>query len=97
MRSRHAKRLPKMTLNIDIKPELEELLVARAHSHGQSLEAYIQDLLESEGGAPEANSSQSLNGLEKAAAFEAWAKSFPANLPILSLESIGRESVYQRD
>ena len=86
-----------MTLSVDIKPELEERLVARAHSHGQSLEGYIQRLLENEAGAPEANGSRVLTGVEKAAAFEAWAKSFPANLPTLSLESISREEIYQRD
>ena len=86
-----------MTLNVDIKPELEERLVARAHSNGQSLESFIQRLLETEAEAPEANGSRVLTGVEKAAAFEAWAKSFPPNLPILSLESISREKIYQRD
>ncbi len=86
-----------MTVSVDIKPELEERLVARAHSHGQSLEGFIQCLLENEAGAPEAKGSRMPTGVEKAAAFEAWAKSFPTNLPTLSLESISREKIYQRD
>lgn len=45
----------------------------------------------------EATGSRALTGPEKAEAFEAWAKSFPPNLPILTLESISRESIYQQD
>ena len=94
---------PKMTLSVDIKPELEERLLARALSHGQSLEVFIQHLLENEAldsqpsPSTQSNTAPALTGPEKAAAFEAWANSFPANLPILSLESVSREKIYQRD
>lgn len=87
----------KMTLSVDIKPELEERLVARAKSQGQSLEGFIQRLLENEAAAPAVSGSRVLTGAEKAAAFEAWAKSFPPDLPNLSLESISRENIYRRD
>jgi hypothetical protein len=86
-----------MTVNVNIKPELEARLVARARSIGQPLEGFIQRVLEHEATGPEATGSRVLTGAEKAEAFEAWAKSFPPNLPILSLESIGRENIYQRD
>lgn len=86
-----------MTLNVDLKPEFEERIVARAHAHGQSFEGFIQRLIENEAAAPDANGSRVLTGVEKAAAFDAWAKSFPANLPTLSLENISREKIYQRD
>jgi hypothetical protein len=84
-----------MTVQIDIKPEVEARLVARAESSGQSLEAFIQRLLESE--AAQANGAHPLTGPEKAAAFEAWANSFPSNMPVLSLEDVSREKIYQRD
>lgn len=69
----------------------------RARSYGQSLEGYIQQFLEHEATAPVATPPRELTGAEKAQAFEAWARSFPSNLPSLSLESISRENIYQRD
>lgn len=86
-----------MTVNLNIRPEVEARLVARARRTGQSLEGFIQRLLEREATEPEAVGSRVLTGTEKAEAFEAWAKSFPPNLPVLSLESISRERIYQRD
>ncbi len=85
-----------MTVSVNIKPEIEELLTARARSLGQSLEVFIQQLLELEASCPPSEP-RSLTGVEKAEAFEAWARSFPANLPALSLESMSRENIYQRD
>jgi hypothetical protein len=76
-----------MTLSVDIKPELEERLVARAQSHGQSLEGFIQRLLENEAAAAEATGSRVLTGVDKAAAFEAWAKSFPRICPTSLLKA----------
>jgi hypothetical protein len=86
-----------MTLSVDIKPELEQRLVAQAESHGQSLERFIERLLENAAAAPAADVSRVPSGAEKAAAFEAWAKSFPPNLPHLSPESVSREKIYERD
>ena len=87
-----------MALTVNINLELEERLAARARSHGQSLQDFIQHLLEDEAAAsPEPNAPRPLTGSEKAAAFEAWAKSFPPNLPVLSLRSVSRENIYQRD
>ena len=40
---------------------------------------------------------KTLTGPEKAAAFRAWVNSFPANLHVLSLDDISRESIYRRD
>ena len=87
-----------MTASVNIRPELEERLAARARSSGQSLEGYIEHILEHEAAvSAELGEPRPLTGAEKAAAFEAWARSFPSHLPVLSLESISRENIYQRD
>jgi hypothetical protein len=84
-----------MTVSVNISPELEARLTARARSTGRSVESLIQDVIERE--AASSASSCEATGSEKARAFHRWAKSFPADLPILSLESVSRESIYQRD
>lgn len=85
-----------MTSSVEIKPELEDRLLARAQSPGQPLELFIQRLLETEAEAQDASAAPVLTGLEKAAAFEARAKSFPPNLPNLTLKSIRRENNYRQ-
>ena len=82
-----------MTLNLNIKPGLEARLVARARAIGLSLERFIENVLEREASASGTNGSQPLTGGEKAKAFRAWASSFPADFPVLSLEDVSRESV----
>jgi len=86
-----------MTVSVNIKPELEARLVARAQSIGQSLEGFIELILEEQTTIAEMNSPRVLSCPEKAEAFRAWARSFPAALPVLSLDSISRESIYPRD
>ena len=86
-----------MTVRINIRPGLEDRLATRARSAGQSLEGFIQDVLEREAAVVVTNGSPELTGTEKARAFRVWAKSFPANLPVLSLENVSRETIYQRD
>ena len=86
-----------MTVSVDIKPELEAQFAARASSVGQSLEDFLRCLLEREASVAETNGSSRLIGAQKARAFRAWAKSFPPDLPTLSLESISRENMYRRD
>jgi hypothetical protein len=80
-------------VTLTIKPSLEERLAARARATGQPLERFIEDLLECESAVTGANGSHTLTGSEKARAFRAWANSFPADLPILSLENVSRESI----
>jgi hypothetical protein len=86
-----------MTLNLNIKPDLEARLVAEARAAGQPLERFIEDVLERQTATPCANGSQALTGSEKAKAFRKWANSFPAGLPVLSLEDVSRENIYRRD
>jgi hypothetical protein len=85
-----------MTVHIDIEPEVREQLAARARSRGESLERFIQQLLETEAAA--GNSAPVLMcGPEKAQAFEDWARSFPPDLPALTLEDVSREKIYSRE
>jgi len=86
-----------VTVNLNIKPGIEARLVARARAIGLSLERFIENVLEREATASVTNGSPSLTGGEKAKAFRSWAKSFPADLPVLSLEEVSRESIYRRD
>jgi hypothetical protein len=86
-----------MTVNLNIKPGLEARLVARARAIGLSLERFIENVLEREATASGTNGSHSLPGGDKAKAFRGWANSFPAELPVLSLEDVSRESVCRRD
>lgn len=86
-----------MTLKLTMRPGLEDILVAQARSSGQSLEDFIQQILEREAAATQAISESS--GIEKARAFRAWAMSLqaPASRHILSLDDISRENIYRRD
>ncbi len=84
-----------MAVTVSIGPELEARLAARARLTGQSLENFIQNLLEREVSQDE--TARELTGAEKAAAFRAWAESFPDELPVLSIDKITREKIYQRD
>lgn len=86
-----------MTVNVDIRPDLEAQLVERARSCGQSLEGYIQRVLERDAVVPDVTGALVENGVQKAEAFRTWARSFPVSLPPLSLESISRENIYHRD
>lgn len=86
-----------MAVTLNIKPGLEQRLAARARAIGLPLERFVEDVLEREATASGSNGSHSLTGPEKAQAFRAWANSFPADLPVLSLEDVSRESIYHRD
>lgn len=77
-----------MSVNLNIKPSLEEQLLVRARASGLSLERFIEQVLEREATASGATGGRSLTGAEKAKAFRAWASGFPADLPVLSLEDV---------
>lgn len=84
-----------MTLTIDIQPDLEERLTTRPEAAGQTLETCIEQLLRRESDAPEP--AKAMTPAERAAAFDAWTKSFPPDLPVLTLEDVSRENLYRRD
>jgi hypothetical protein len=86
-----------MMISVTIKPELEAELVARAHSAGQPLETFVNNLLEHAVASIATQGQPALSASEKARSFLAWSDSFPPNLPQLSLEDLSRERIYQRD
>ena len=86
-----------MTISVAIKPELEARLAARARTSGQSLEGLIEGILEQEATAFDSIVSHPLTGAEKARAFRAWAKGFPASGATLGLDDVSRESFYERE
>ncbi len=85
-----------MTLTLEIPPETEANLTARAQAEGLALEQFLRNLLVREAAEPIPNVPQ-MTGKEKAAALRAWANSFPPGLPVLSLEDMSREKMYERE
>lgn len=82
-----------MTLTVDLRPETEAGLLARARARGVSLDAYVQLLLEQISGAPAA---QSFSADQWVQSFDEWVESSP-EVPHLPDEALRRESIYRRD
>jgi hypothetical protein len=80
-----------MTLTVDLKPEVEAGLSARARAKGVSLAEYVRSLLEQF-----AQSGPPMTGEQRVHAMHEWAKGFPQVAP-LSDEAISRESPYSLD
>ncbi len=85
-----------MSINIALKPELEESLTRQADVRGVSLDMYVTQVLEqyaAQTGAPPPTTPE-----DRAQAFESWARNFPqTGAPPLSDEAISRESLYRTD
>jgi hypothetical protein len=84
-----------MTITLDLKPEVEAGLMARAQAAGLSLAEFLSRELEAIVPAVPAESSSSpsaeLDRWEKE--FDEWLDSFPQN-PVLSDEALKRENWY---
>jgi hypothetical protein len=80
-----------MTVNVQINPDVEAKLSARARSNGESLESYIQRVLEEDAAASEELKTGLIATGQKPKTFRAWADSFPKDLPTLTLEDVSRE------
>jgi len=82
-----------MTVTLELKPEVEERIVAEAKAHGLSVEDYIQRKLEGKPTSPDPNELP----------FEEWLQRWNEFLssydyikaPPLSDEAISRESIYR--
>ena len=79
-----------MTVTLNLKPEVEAGLVARAQASGTTVEEYVLAIVE-RALLPEAESA--LGPEERAGAFEAWSAGHRAT-PDLSDEAVSRESMY---
>jgi len=80
-----------MTITLKIKPELEAGLLAQAEARGMTLEEYLLSVVE---GTVVQNISGTASAEERAAAFEAWARSHTPFAPPLSDYAVSRESIY---
>ena len=85
-----------MGIQIELDPEVEAELKARAERDGLSLSQYVQRILEQQ--VPVLPSESTLTPEERARAFQDWAENFPyrRNTP-LSDDAISREAIYQRE
>lgn len=77
-----------MTITLDLRPEMEEGLLALADASGMSLEEYILAMVENA-----VRPGSALGAQERAAAWVESAKRFP-NTPPLKDDAISRESIY---
>ncbi len=83
-----------MTIKIDLKPEVEAELAARAQKNGVPFDQYVQTILEQY-----VHFAQSpLTPEERAKAFDDWGDNFPYRRSTpLPHEAVSRESFYQAD
>jgi len=80
-------------VTVELKPEIEAALAARAQAKGVSLGAYVGEILGQVAGVP---ATSSWNGDEWEKAFDEWVEGFP-DVPHLPDEALRRESMYRRD
>jgi len=80
-----------MSIQIELKPEIEAELKARAQKNGLSLTRYVQRILEQY--VPGQPVESAMTTEERAKTFQDWAESFPSrhNTP-LSDDAISREA-----
>lgn len=85
-----------MTIKVDLKPEIEAELTARARKTGVPVSQYVQRILEEH--VPPQAAESPMTPKERVKAFQEWVKNFPyrRNTP-LSDDAISRESLYRRD
>ena len=85
-----------MSIEIELKPEMEAELKTRARENGLPVSKYVQRLLEQH--VPVHPVPSALTPEEKAKAFQNWAESFPyrRNTPLTD-DAISREAFYRTD
>ena len=80
-----------MTVTLNLKPELEAGLLARAHASGMTVEEYLLSMVE---GAVLPMTQKMLSAEERAAAFEAWSAGHRPT-PLLSDYAVSRDGLYE--
>ena len=85
-----------MPLTLQLKPEVEARLLARAARQGISVEAMVGNVIEKFIVSPIEVEAE-ISPQEKALAFVAWARSHTLKAPPLPDEAISRESLYLRE
>ena len=85
-----------MSIQIELKPEVEAELKTRAERDGLPLSQYVQRILEQQ--VPVLPRESTLTPEERARAFRDWAENFPYRRSTpLSDDAISREAIYQRE
>jgi len=80
-----------MTVTLNLKPELEAGLLARARASGMTVEEYLLSMVE---GAVLPMTQKILSAEERAAAFEAWSAGHRPT-PALSDYAVSRAGMYE--
>ncbi len=85
-----------MSIEIELKPEMEAELKTRAQKNGLPLSQYVQRLLEQH--VPVQPVESAMSPVERAKAFRNWVENFPYRRhEPLSDDAISRESFYRTD
>ena len=85
-----------MTIQIELKPEIEAELKTRAEKDGLPLSQYVQRILEQY--VPAKPVQSAMTPAERAKAFQDWAENFPSRRKTpLSDDAISREAFYRAD
>ena len=82
-----------MTVTLELKPEIEEELVARARAEGLSTEEFVNRELEKL--VASASAESKLTPEERARLWEEWLESHSVGGPPLSDYAVSRESIYK--
>ncbi len=85
-----------MSIQIELKPEIEAELAAQAHRIGVPISQYVQRILEQY--LPEQPVEAGMSPEQRAKTFQDWVQNFPyrRDRP-LSDDAISRDSLYQGD
>ena len=85
-----------MSIQIELKPEIEAELKTRAEKEGLPLSQYVQRIVEQH--VPVRPIESNMTPEERAKAFQDWAENFPYRRSTpLSDDAISREAIYQRE
>jgi len=84
-----------MTVTLDLKPEVEERIVAEAKARGLSVENHILNVMEKDATSGETSFALTASPEEWKKAFLEWVNTERHAHPPLSDEAISRESIYR--
>ena len=81
-----------MTTMLEVEPEIASKIQARARERGVSVDVYLRELIDQKG--TESERSNGLSPEERVRMLREWASGHRTNTPLLSDDSISRESIY---
>jgi len=87
----HAQERLIMPTILEVQPDVASKIAAQARARGVSVDAYLRSLIEEKDAA---ESRPALSPPEKVRLLREWAADHSHNTPLLSDESVSRESIY---